>query len=601
MHGPNQQKDFGVAGFRQLLHDAWAMTRPYWFSKDGWAASGVLLAVVALNLGVVFINVLLNKWNNTFYDALQNKDYAIFLHQLILFSGLAGAFIILTVYQLYLNQMLQIRWRSWFTDRYLRAWLTESTYYRMQFLAGGADNPDQRVAEDINLFISSTLNLSIGGLRAVVTLISFVDILWGLSGALTISVGGSPITLPGYLVWAALLYALAGTWFTSWIGRPLARLNFDQQRYEADFRFGLVRFRENAEGVALYHGEADELRAFHERFASVVRNWWDIMRQQKRLTWFTAGYGQAAAVFPFLVVAPRYFRGQIHLGGLMQTAAAFGQVQDSLSYIVSSYADIAAWRSVVERLAGFQRALELARIQTATSVGIRHADRDGEGLILDGLEVDLPGGQPLVTNVNLSLGRGDSALLCGPSGAGKSTLLRAIAGIWPFGSGEIRMPSNSRVLFLPQKPYLPIGTLREVVSYPTPAGGVDEATLRQVLKAVGLPDLARKLDENSHWALQLSPGEQQRIAFARALAQKPDWLFLDEATSSVDEATEAFLYRLVRNQLPGTTLFSIGHRSTLRRFHARQLLLQPDGEGPASIVEVTAVEVTASDARDSGK
>jgi putative ATP-binding cassette transporter len=601
MHGPNQQKDFGVAGFRQLLHDAWAMTRPYWFSKDGWAASGLLLAVVALNLGVVFINVLLNKWNNTFYDALQNKDYAIFLHQLILFSGLAGAFIILTVYQLYLNQMLQIRWRSWFTDRYLRAWLTESTYYRMQFLAGGADNPDQRVAEDINLFISSTLNLAIGGLRAVVTLISFVDILWGLSGALTISVGGSPITLPGYLVWAALLYALAGTWFTSWIGRPLARLNFDQQRYEADFRFGLVRFRENAEGVALYHGEADELRAFHERFASVVRNWWDIMRQQKRLTWFTAGYGQAAAVFPFLVVAPRYFRGQIHLGGLMQTAAAFGQVQDSLSYIVSSYADIAAWRSVVERLAGFQRALELARIQTATSVGIRHADRDGEGLILDGLEVDLPGGQPLVTNVNLSLGRGDSALLCGPSGAGKSTLLRAIAGIWPFGSGEIRMPSNSRVLFLPQKPYLPIGTLREVVSYPTPAGGVEEATLRQVLKAVGLPDLARKLDENSHWALQLSPGEQQRIAFARALAQKPDWLFLDEATSSVDEATEAFLYRLVRNQLPGTTLFSIGHRSTLRQFHARQLLLQPDVEGPAFIVEVAAVEATASDARDSGE
>ena len=242
MHRSNQQKDFGVAGFRQLLHDACALTRPYWFSKDGWAASGLLLAVVALNLGVVFINVLLNKWNNTFYDALQNKDYAIFLHQLILFSGLAGAFIILTVYQLYLNQMLQIRWRTWFTDRYLRAWLTESTYYRMQFLAGGADNPDQRVAEDINLFVSSTLNLSIGGLRAVVTLISFVDILWGLSGALTISVGGSPITLPGYLVWAAILYALAGTWFTSWIGRPLVRLNFDQQRYEADFRFGLVRF-----------------------------------------------------------------------------------------------------------------------------------------------------------------------------------------------------------------------------------------------------------------------------------------------------------------------------------------------------------------------
>jgi putative ATP-binding cassette transporter len=600
MHGPNQQNNFGVAGFRQVLHDAWAMTHPYWFSEGGWAAWGLLLAVVALNLGVVFINVLLNKWNNTFYDALQNKDYAIFLHQLILFSVLAGALIILTVYQLYLNQMLQIRWRTWFTDRYLRAWLAESVYYRMRFLAGGADNPDQRIAEDINLFISSTLDLSIGGLRAVVTLISFVDILWGLSGALAIPFGASPITLPGYLVWAALLYALAGTWFTGWIGHPLVRLNFDQQRYEADFRFGLVRFRENAEGVALYHGESDELRAFHERFTSVVRNWWDIMRQQKRLTWFTAGYGQAAAVFPFLVVAPRYFRGQILLGGLMQAVAAFGQVQDSLSFIVSSYADIAAWRSVVERLVGFQRALELATIQTATSVGIRHADGDGEGLILDSLEVDLPRGQPLVTNVNLSLRRGDSALLCGPSGAGKSMLLRAIAGIWPFGSGEIRMPSGSRVLFLPQHPYLPIGTLRDVVSYPTPAGGVDEATLRQVLKAVGLTDLARKLDENSHWALQLSPGEQQRIAFARALAQKPDWLFLDEATSSVDEATEAFLYRLVHNQLPGTTLFSVGHRSTLRQFHARQLWLQRDGEGPASIVEMPAMEAIASDAHDSG-
>jgi len=586
LSGPNHNRSFAVTGVRQLLHDAWAMTYPFWFSEDRWAARGLLLAVIALNLGIVFINVLLNKWNNTFYDALQDKNYTVFFHQLIRFCWLAGLYIVFAVYQFYLNQMLQIRWRRWLTEHYLGGWLTKGAYYRMQFAAGVADNPDQRIAEDVPQFIASTLNLTVGGMRAVVTLVSFVAILWGLSGTLTVP--GFSIRLPGYLVWAALLYALAGTWFTDRIGRPLVRLNFDQQRYEADFRFNLVRFRENAEGVALYHGEADELRTFRQRFGNIVRNWWDIMRQQKRLTWLTAGYGQAAIIFPLIVVAPRYFRGQILLGGLMQTAAAFGQVQDSLSFIVSSYTDIAAWRAVVERLSGFQNALELAHTQASKKFGIHHADGNGGGLIVDNVELDLPDGQPLIAEVSLSLGRGESALMSGPSSVGKSTLLRAIAGIWPFGRGEIRVPSNTRVLFLPQKPYLPIGTLREAVSYPLPAGGVDDSDLRKALDAVDLPQLAGRLDETTHWALQLSPGEQQRIAFARALVQNPDWLFLDEATSAVDEATEARLYRLVRDRLPRTTLFSVGHRATLRPFHDRQLLVQPDGEGPASIVEVTA-------------
>ena len=581
---PSQQNPIAAAGMRQVLRDAWAMTHPYWSSEDRWAAWGLLVAVVLLNLATVYINVLLNKWNNTFYDALQAKDYTVFLHQLIRFCWLASLFIVFTVYQYYLNQMLQIRWRKWLTDRYLHGWLTDAAYYRMQFTGNGADNPDQRVADDVPQFISSTLNLGIGGMNAVVTLISFVAILWGLSG--TLALPGLSMRLPGYLVWAALVYALAGTWLTDWIGRPLVRLNFDQQRYEADFRFNLVRFRENAEGVALYHGEADELRTFRERFSSIVSNWWGIMRQQKRLTWLTAGYGQAAIIFPLVVVAPRYFRGQILLGGLMQTASAFGQVQDSLSFIVTSYTDIATWRAVVERLAGFQKALEVAHVQAATQTGIHHADANGGGLMVDRVELDLPEGQPLIANVSLSLVRGETALLSGPSGAGKSTLLRAIAGIWPFGSGEIRMPANTRVLFLPQKPYLPIGTLREAVSYPIPASGVDDASLCQALDAVGLPELAGRLDETSHWALQLSPGEQQRIAFARALVQKPAWLFLDEATSAVDEPTEARLYRLLRDRLPQTTLFSVGHRATLRPFHHRQLFVKPDGDGPASIVEV---------------
>ncbi|PYN83345.1 MAG: ABC transporter ATP-binding protein [Candidatus Rokuibacteriota bacterium] len=573
---------------RGLLRDAWTIARPYWGSEDRGAALGLLLVVVVLNLGIVYINVLLNQWNNTFYNALQDKDYAIFVHQVVRFSVLAGAYMVVAVYQLYLNQMLQIRWRRWLTDRYLRAWLTDSAYYRMQLGAGETDNPDQRIAEDVRLFITGTLALAIGGMRAVVTLVSFVVILWQLSGPLAIHLGGSTITVPGYMVWAALVYAIVGTWLTDRIGRPLVRLSFDQQRYEADFRFGLVRFRENTEGVALYRGEADELRGFGERFGAVVRNWWGIMRQQKRLTWFTAGYGQAAVVFPFVVAAPRFFQGAIPLGGLVQTATAFGQVQDSLSFIVTSYTDIADWRSVVERLAGFGRALERVRVQAATDGGIRHVGGDAARVAVTGLELDRPNGQPLVAGVNLSLARGETAVLWGPSGAGKSTLVRAIAGIWPFGRGEIRVPRDARVLVLPQKPYLPIGTLRDVVSYPMPAGGVDDATLRETLDAVGLPELAGRLDEAAHWALQLSPGEQQRIAFARAFVQKPDWLFLDEATSAVDEPTEARLYQLVRERLATTTVFSVGHRSTLHSFHARQFVVRPDGNGPASIVEVAA-------------
>jgi putative ATP-binding cassette transporter len=362
-------------------------------------------------------------------------------------------------------------------------------------------------------------------------------------------------------------------------------MNFDRQRYEADFRFGLVRFRENTEGVALYHGEADEMRNFRTRFGSVVRNWWDIMRQQKRLTWFTAGYGQAAIIFPFVVAAPRYFRGEIPLGGLVQTASAFGQVQDSLSFIVSSYTDIAEWRSVVQRLVGFEEALDRVRAQAGARDGIRREDGDAPTLAVENVDLALPGGTALISGVNLALARGESALLSGPSGAGKSTLIRAIAGIWPFGRGEIRVPRGP-MLFLPQKPYLPIGTLREVISYPTPAGGVDDQILREALEAVGLPELAGRLDEAGHWALQLSPGEQQRIAFARALVQKPDWLFLDEATSAVDEAAETRLYQLVRDRLRGTAVLSVGHRSTLRPFHGRHLVVKQNGSAPASIVEV---------------
>ena len=568
------------------------MIGPYWFSEDRWAAWGLLLAVVLLTLGMVYLTVLLNQWNNTFYSALQDKDLVAFRGQLFRVTWLIGIFILLAVYQAYLNQMLEIRWRRWLNDRYLRAWLADGAYYRMQLVARETDNPDQRIAEDVHLLAAHTLGLFTGGLRAIVTLVTFVAILWGLSGTLAVPVGVFSITIPGSMVWVAVLYAIVGTWLTDWLGRPLVRLNFDRQRYEADYRFSLVRFRENTEGVALYHGEADEFRGFRKRFEHVVGNWWGIMRRQKRMAYFTSGYGLGAWIVPSIVAAPRYFRGELGLGGLMQTTQAFQQVQDALSFFIQSYKEIAAWSAVVERLAGFERALEHVRHQS-TDGGVRRAEGRPTHLTVEGVDLDLPDGQPLMANINLSLLRGETVLLGGASGSGKSTLVRAIAGIWPFGRGEIHVPQGARVLFLPQRPYLPIGALRDVVSYPMPAGGVDDKTLREALEAVGLTEIAGRLDEEAHWALQLSPGEQQRMAFARALVQKPGWLFLDEATSALDETTEARLYRLVRERLPETMVFSIGHRGTLGPFHARRLMVKLSANGPASIVEMPAAPDSA--------
>jgi vitamin B12/bleomycin/antimicrobial peptide transport system ATP-binding/permease protein len=569
------------------------MISPYWASEDRWAARGLLLGVVLLTLAMVYLTVLLNQWNNAFYTALSDKNMAAFRGQLVRVIYLITIFIFLAVYQVYLNQMLEIRWRRWLTDRYLRAWLSDDAYYRMQLQASETDNPDQRIAEDVQLLASHTLGLFTGGLRAIVTLVTFVAILWGLSGSFVVPVGGFAIRVPGYMVWVAVLYAILGTWVTDWLGRPLVRLNFDRQRYEADFRFSLVRFRENTEGVALYRGEADEFRGFRERFEDVVRNWWGIMLRQKRMTYFTSGYGLGAWIVPSIVAAPRYFRGELGLGGLMQTSQAFQQVQDALSFFVQSYKEIAAWCAVVERLAGFERTLDAVHRQAAT--GLRRVEGRASHLSVAGVDLYRPDGQPLMANINFSLRRGDSILLSGASGSGKSTLIRAIAGIWPFGRGEIRAAGDARILFLPQRPYLPIGKLRDVVSYPMPADGVADGTLREALEAVGLPQLAGRLDEEAHWALQLSPGEQQRIAFARALVQKPEWLFLDEATSAVDEGTESQLYRLVRERLPETTMFSIGHRATLRPFHTRRLMVQPTGNSAAAVVELPVGSAAASE------
>ncbi len=505
---------------------------------------------------------------------------------MIRFGVLAGIYITMAVYAFYLNQMLQIRWRRWMTEIYLKRWLAERTYYRMQLTGSPADNPDQRIAEDFKLFVDETLSLALGFLNAVVTMGSFVGILWVLSGPLAIPYDGHEFVIPGYMVWAALVYAVIGTWLTHKIGKALIGLNFNQQRFEADFRFSLVRFRENSEGVALYGGEDDEFRNFRLRFGNVVSNWWRIMKRQKVLNSFTIGYNQLAVIFPFVVAGNRYFAGTIQLGGLMQISNAFGQVQGSLSWFIGAYNSFASWKATADRLLGFHYAIEKAREDLQQQSGVRQAQDDSEELVIDNVALSLPNGEPLISASNATFKSGESLLICGPSGSGKSTLFRAIAGIWPFGKGHMRIPAGFRVLFLPQRPYLPIGTIRDVVSYPASPDEFSDEQIKDVLHAVGMPQLVDRINDHQHWSLQFSPGEQQRIAFARAILQKPAWLFLDEATSALDEAAEEKLYRLLKERLAGTTIISIGHRPALIAFHSRRLELREDGFGTRALVAI---------------
>ena len=555
--------------------DFWALFRPYWFSEERLVACLLLSAIIALTLGMVYMNVLINEWQNLFFNTLQDKNKAEFYRQILRFALLAAIWIAMSVYSLYLTQMLQVRWRRWLTDKYLKDWLTDRTYYPMQLRGRQTDNPDQRVAEDLKIFVNQTLGLSIGLLNALVTLVSFVGVLWVLSGPLTIPLDGREIVIPGYMVWAALLYAALGNWLVNKIGNPLIGLNFNQQRYEADFRYSLMRFRENMEGVALYRGEDDELRGFRERFNGIYSNWWAIMKRQKQLTWFTSGYGQLAVIFPFVVAAPRFFSGAIALGGLMQTASAFGYVRESLSWFINVYPSFAEWKATVDRLSGLHHAIEAAKQAQQENTGVEVVSGSQGSLTLEGLELALPTGEKLVSDASVEISHGSRVLIQGPSGSGKSTLFRAIAGIWPFGRGRILHPAHFDRLFLPQRPYFPLGTLREAVCYPARLEAFTDIEIAEALTAVGLPHLLARLDQSADWSTQLSGGEQQRVAFARALLEKPAWLFLDEATSSLDDASQAQLYELLTERLKHTTIVSIAHRNDLARFHEQRLELHP--------------------------
>lgn len=555
---------------RQFLKDVWYLTKSYWQSEEKKKAFWLLTCIIALTLGIVFMLVQLNTWNNSFYSALQNYDAEKIFSELIHFSWLAAIYIILAVYSYYLQQTLILHWRRWLTTRFIDIWLQNKTYYNLQMFGKDTDNPDQRISEDVRQFVEMTLGFAIGILKSLCTFISFVFILYQLSGPLSFSFMGKTWTIHGYMLWASLLYSVLGTYITHVVGRKLVKLNFIQQRYEADFRFSMIRLRESAESVAFYRGEAQEGRVFKNRFKLLLDNFWQLVNKQKQLVFLNSGYSQIAIIFPFVVAMNRYLSKEVSLGGLMQVASAFGRVQDSLSYFVDMYSSIAQWQAVVMRLTYFGRHMHEVSQQAEQF----HVERfaTSEAVSVEQMQVNLPDDTALLQDINFTLQPGRYVLIKGVSGSGKSTLLRALAGIWPFVTGKINLPKTEELMFIPQKPYIPLGSLREALLYPGKKPLSDEELL-YLLDLCQIGYLRDKLDLVADWSHVLSVGEQQRLAFVRAHIQEPKWLFLDEATSALDEDTEAAMYALLAERLTQTTLVSIGHRSTLNKYHELMLVI----------------------------
>jgi len=573
--------DSRIAQTFSTLRRIFALAAPYFRSEEKWRARAMLVGIVALNLAYVYALVLFNQWYGRFYDALQNKDAGIFWREVGVFGWLAFANIAIQVLKFYVTQLLQLRWRSWITRSYLTRWMADRTFYHLELARYAQDeghtpdNPDQRIQEDMQMFTDATMTLSMGLLNAVVTLVSFVGILWGLSGIVDITIGGTTYQVAGAMVWLAVVYCVVGTVITHYIGRPLIGLNFRQQRFEADFRHHLVRVREYSEAIALDHGEKVERSQLDLRFGAVLRNYLQLIKQQKNLVTFTAFFGQAAVIFPFIVAAPRFFSGAIQLGQLMQISSAFGKVQDSLSWFVDNYDRVAVWRATTDRLTSFDDAM---RAHAARS---QELDRDSAAPALQtgDLAVALPNGTPLLAGAALAVKPGDSVLLQGPSGSGKSTLFRTFAGIWPFARGHVKVPEGA--VFMPQRPYVPDGTLRNALAYPNPAENYSDAELRQALVDALLPDLVNRLDDSDVWSQKLSGGEQQRLSIARVLLKKPSWLFADEITSALDAEAEGVLYKRLSDRVKaaGGAMVSIAHRAAVGDFHNQRWTLVPQPEG----------------------
>ncbi len=564
---------FGRRFARHLVR----LTRVYWTSSDAGKGGLLLALAVTLELGTVYGNVLLSDAQRLIFDAFQSKQMAALSRAFGVFLALAFAFVFVSVYRIYVRQTLEIRWRKWLTDHYLQQWMSAQAYWEIELHRKVTDNPDQRIAEDVRNYVASALGLSLSLLSALATLLSFAGILWNLSREWSYDFRGSEIHIPGLMMWVAILYALITSWFTHRVGRRLVPIQFDRERFEADFRFDLVRFRENVEAVALLRGEDSERRGALERFKQVVGNWLQLIRAQRNLMLLTTGIGQANSLVPLLVAAPGYFAGRLSLGSVMQTSIAYGQVSGALVWFVNAYQEIAQWRASVERLFTFTEQIDSTRADFRRAEGVRVEPRRDGALRLHHVSLTRPDGTALLQDIDAVIEPGDHVALLGPSGAGKRTLLRAIAGIWRFGRGCIELPEHATTMFLTQRPYLPIGTLRAVLAYPAPEGTFPDDRVGDTLRVLGLGSLVERLDETTHWEQYLSGGEQQRLAIGRVLLHQPDWVFLDGATSSLDEETEKKVYALLRERLPRSAIVSIIDRAAVAKYHERRWTLVPHG------------------------
>jgi putative ATP-binding cassette transporter len=567
---------------------------PFFSSEQRWRVRLLAAGVIALALLQIAVQIRLNLWNKDFFNALEAKDWPAFISTMWMFALLASASMGTAVYQVYLKQLLQLRWREWLTTRLVSSWLENGRHYQMNFIGAGVENPDQRIAENAHWATDMAVEFALGMLNAVLTLVSFLGILWTLSGVLQVALGSRTIEIPGYMVGAALLYASIGTSITWFVGRPIVTANIQQNTAEADYRFALMRLRENSEGVALIRGEDDEKKGLGGFFGQVIAATTYLMRTQRRLMWLTSAYGMVGMVYPTLVASPRYFAGVITLGGLMQIGAAFGQVQSGLNWFVDNFPRLAEWRSHVERVLEFEQALGTPEQAAAalesggtTSISIIEATAESpeEILTFDDLQIAHSDGSIVIGETNRTIEKGEKVLIVGESGSGKSTLFRAIAGLWPWGAGTILVPARSKMMFMPQRPYLPLGTLRAALSYPAPPEHFPKAAVKAALERCGLEHLFPRLDEVERWDRVLSGGELQRVAFARLLLHKPGWVFMDEATAALDDDSQTSMMRLFRDELAGSTLISIAHRAGLDVFHDRTLNLIKSATGARLVIK----------------
>jgi putative ATP-binding cassette transporter len=559
---------FGPRFVRHLAR----LVRIYWRSPEAPKGFLLLAATVALELGTVYGNVLLSDVQREIFDAFQDRQMAAFMAAIGVFLGAAAVFVFASTFRIYLRGTLEINWRRSVTRHFLEKWIASQAYCEIELHRKGTDNPDQRIQEDVRDFVASALGLSLSLLSAVATLVSFSAILWNLSGEWRFPLDGRDFHIPGLMMWVAIAFAALAIAITHFVGRPLVGIQFDRNRYEADFRFSMARFRDNVEEVALAHGEQGELRNATNRFRAVVLNWMQLIRAQRNLTFFTAGIGQVNSLVPLLIAAPAFFAGHIKLGSVMQTRIAYGEVSGALSWFVNAYQEIARWRANIERLVTLLEEIESTELEQKEGVQVERSD--DPSLHLDDLRVTCPDGSGLVERADAAIAPGDRIALVGASGTGKRMLLRAVTGMWRFGTGRIRVPRGARTLVLVERPYLPIGSLREVLAYPDSPESYDEAAMREALQAAGLGNLADRLDDTEHWQQRLSGGEQQRIGIARALLQKPAFLFLDEATSGLGEEEEAHAYELLRERLPQSALVSVATRPNVARFHERRWRLE---------------------------